>query len=58
MARAEIFLLHFEKNRSIIPFNKGNEGDRPSGMPTENAGHRLRARFGKERKRNTPELVV
>ena len=26
--------------------------------PTENAGHRLRARCGKERVRNTPELAV
>lgn len=58
MAGAEIFLLHFKKSRSIIPLNKGNEGDRPSGVPTENAGHRLRARHGKERTRNAPEPGV
>ncbi len=39
-------------------FHKSNEGDRPSGVPTENAGHRLRARHGKERTRNTPEPEV
>ncbi len=54
----QIYPLHFKRESSIIPFNKGNEGDRPSGVPTENAGHRLRARHGKERLRNTPELEI
>lgn len=38
--------------------NKSDEGDRPSGVPTENAGHRLRARHGKERTRNALELAA
>ncbi len=37
---------------------KGIDEDRPSRRPTENAGHRLKARPGKTRKRNTSEPAV
>lgn len=37
---------------------KGIDEDRPSRRPTENAGHRLKARPGKTRWRNASELAV